>query len=260
MICEPSFVQLLTVLLASQPTVLAPLCTNHPLPASTLTSASTLLPHLASPPSPSVSTIPSTLSSGLASPLSALCQWAEKYPTSFVLSQDLHEREQQEAVIQRLELKYNSGAAAHHIPHHRFEWRKYSSGAVTEEWLPFYVFKKGLTVAEIWTEWTVGLEGCFSIRDLNDGWDARWRRNNAGQKTENARRRKVVALIEALGNQPDWSTSLALRFLNNKYKIPTPSAPHLRSTRAFIDYLQDKQSDALSSILATASLYHTKSM
>lgn len=245
--CKLSFIQLLTCPPACRPTGPAPPPSCHPLRTEPTLSGitPTSLPHPVPPPSLSPPTQPATLNSG---------SWTVKYPTSFVLSQDAYERERQETAIHSLELKYGSTAVCH-IPCHRFEWRKYPSGVVTEEWLPFYIFKKGLTVAEIWTEWTVGLEGCFSVRDLNDGWEARWRRNNAGQKTENARRRKVVALIEALGNQPNWDTSLALRFLNDKYKIPTPSVPHLRSTRAFIDYLQDKRSDTQSSILAGATSY-----
>ena len=109
----------------------------------------------------------------------------------------------------------------------------------------------------MWEEWTNGLDGHLSVRQLNDGWDARWRRNNLGQKTEAGRRKKVVELIEALAKKPNWNTQLALRFLKEKYPIPSSSQPYLKSTRAFIEHLQKKATgkEAFGAILIESTSY-----
>lgn len=100
-----------------------------------------------------------------------------------------------------------------------------------------------------------GMDGCLSVHELMAGWDARWRRNNAGAKSEATRRKKVITLVDTLSEKPNWSNELALRFLKDRYPIPSPSVPHLKNTRAFIEYLQKRDGNALEDILASSNSY-----
>lgn len=104
-------------------------------------------------------------------------------------------------------------------------------------------------------EHTHGMDGQLSIRELNTVWEARWKRNEQRIKSEGSRRGKVINLIDTLARKPNWNPSLALRFLTERYPIPSKSAPHLKTTRAFIDGLQKAGGNLMSQILDASNHY-----
>jgi hypothetical protein len=67
---------------------------------------------------------------------------------------------------------------------------------------------------------------------------ARWRQNDAGQRTESSRRKKVVDLVTELSSKHLWDVNLALRFLHDLYE-PTYKA------RSFCDYLTKENRKAV---------------
>ncbi|KAF8078428.1 hypothetical protein FPV67DRAFT_54136 [Lyophyllum atratum] len=178
-------------------------------------------------------------------------------PTVFRLSAESTQRGKQLTAIETLEKKYG----AERLRRHSFEWKRASSRKQDDEWLPLYSYWKPAgkdstpSIAEVWTEWTVGMDGQLSVRDLNAGWDARWRRDNGALKTEAGRRKKIIALIEKLSAKPNWNDTIALRFLSEKYRIPSPSISYLRTTRAFTDYLQSTKHNGMEEILEAANSY-----
>lgn len=169
----------------------------------------------------------------------------------FGISSIEDERSRQVKSIEALEAKYGQEC----LFKHQFEWVAYSSGLIREEFLPIYTYRTGISVRSIWEEWVNGLDGQFSIQQLNDGWGSRWRRNVQGQKTEGSRRKHITDLITSLSQKPSWTTSLALRFLEDEYPIPGPN--FLASATAFSRYLQNKatRESALKSIMEKASNY-----
>jgi len=103
-----------------------------------------------------------------------------------------------------------------------------------------------MSVATVATlEWTEGIGGFLSMRELTEGWSAKWRRNNGGQRTECGRRKKVIDLVNTLAAKPNWDIRLALRFLTEKYELKY--AP-----RKFCDWLKP---ETVQSILV-ASVTH----
>lgn len=66
---------------------------------------------------------------------------------------------------------------------------------VDNEFLPHYSFRPITRIAEVWTEWTVGIDGYLSVQKLDEGWGARWRRNVGAKKTEYRRCKKIIDLI-----------------------------------------------------------------
>jgi hypothetical protein len=180
------------------------------------------------------------------------------YPAStFPLSKDTFTQSKQLEAIATLESKFSPDR----IRNHQFEWIRSSSETREDEWLPEYTYwkpphkNKSATIEDIWKEWMFGMDGRLSVRDLMAGWEARWRRNNAAAKSEATRRKKLITLIERLSEKPNWSNALALRFLKDRYPIPSPSVPHLKNTRAFIEYLQKRDGNALEEILQDSNSY-----
>jgi len=171
------------------------------------------------------------------------------------LSDDRHEYSCQINAIRLLKIKFGD-----RIQKHQYEWMKYRSRKLSDEWLPIYTLPSvgSLSLSEIWEEWTSGLNGCLSVRDLEENWAARWRRDVSGQKTEMSRRRLVIQkIIEPLSKKINWNIQLSLRYLHDRYPIPSSSPSYLRTTRSFIDYLQNKTTgpSAVESILLGASTY-----
>jgi hypothetical protein len=82
----------------------------------------------------------------------------------------------------------------------------------------------------VWTEWPSGLDGHLPVRELEERWGPKWRRNVTGQRTENGRRKKIVDLVVLLSKQQRWDVALALQFLREKYELTY-------KPRAFADYL-----------------------
>ncbi|KAJ7668209.1 hypothetical protein B0H17DRAFT_1142560 [Mycena rosella] len=99
------------------------------------------------------------------------------------------------------------------------------------------------TITAIWDEWASGLNGFLAVRDLEERWGARWRRNNSGQKTEMGRRKKVIQLIEKLAAKPNWNLALALRFiLTMEIGRPEISVNTFRKVRWRVGLLQSTTS------------------
>lgn len=138
---------------------------------------------------------------------------------------------------------------------HQFEWVAYSSGPIRDEYLPLYTYKSGISVRDIWTEWSDGLDGQLSITQLNDQWGSRWRRNIQGLKTEASRRKHIIDLIVRLSKKTNWDTQLALKFLEDKYSIPGPG--FRASATAFCRHLQNKKTheSILADIMTKSNLY-----
>jgi hypothetical protein len=111
-----------------------------------------------------------------------------------------------------------------HVHKHSWEW-------VQGDFIPFYIYQPVGRLTDYWTEWTEGIGGFISTRELTEGWGAKWRRNNGGQRTECGRRKKVIDLVTALSTRPNWNVSLALRFLTERYE--TRYTP-----RKFCDWLK----------------------
>ncbi len=170
---------------------------------------------------------------------------------NFRLSQLPAESNAQIESIRHLLAKYGIEC----IQTHQFEWMRYATGPIKEEWLPIYTYHKGLSVRQIWEEWAEGMGEHLSVRQLCEGWGARWRRNVQGQKTEASRRKHITDLITKLSNKTNWSLPLALRFLEEKYPIPGPD--FLASPTAFAKRLQNKAAGAklLEDIMDNASNY-----
>src|SRR5882762_2373061 len=70
------------------------------------------------------------------------------------------------------------------------------------DYMPFYRFQQVSQICDVWTEWSTGLNGFLPVRNLNEGWGARWRQGNRGQGTENCRRSRLVELVEKLIAKP----------------------------------------------------------
>ena len=212
--------------------------------------AAPLSPQSPSPPLPP----PSTSISGGGSQLDRWPSDLQGFHSSFgVLSECERERDLQLNAIRALVHKY-----AEKVRRHQFTWTKYGSANRPDEWLPIYLFRQGASLVEIWEEWSEGLDGCLSIRQLEEGWAARWRRDVSGQKTEMSRRRLVVQkVIEPLAAKTNWNIQLALRYLTTQYPIPSNTPPYLRTTRSFVDYLQKKTTGpaSIESILSGATSF-----
>jgi len=89
------------------------------------------------------------------------------------------------------------------------------------------------------------MDGCLLISQLNVGWHARWKRDIQSIKTEYSRHMKIVTLIQALTDPKAkllQHTDAALQFLIQTYPIPTPGSTHLKTMRAFIEWLQKEVS------------------
>ena len=69
-------------------------------------------------------------------------------------------------------------------------------------------------------------------------WGARWRRNDAVQRTEASWRRKVVDLINELLLKHLWNANLTLRFLQDRYE------PKYKAC-SFCDYLTKENRDVV---------------
>ncbi|KAJ4475105.1 hypothetical protein C8R41DRAFT_923707 [Lentinula lateritia] len=122
--------------------------------------------------------------------------------------------------------------------HKPWEWN-----SERKEHLPSYRYQKPSTLCEYWEELTIGLNGYISIQELNNRWEARWRRNISGLKTNKCRSRD------------NWTINLVWRFLDDQFPIPTEEVPHLKTTRSFITYIQKKDSSGMNDVLTAANSY-----
>lgn len=144
------------------------------------------------------------------------------------------------------------------VHRHRWDWFQ-STSKHPDEWIARYTLKKGVSVEDIWTEWTSGLDGCLSTHELVSGWDAKWRNGNKGQGTEFCRRKKLIDLIDALSRKQNWNVRLAFDFLADEYPISAKSTvSHLTSVSNFVRYLQKKDANVVQNILVASQSYVRK--
>ena len=130
--------------------------------------------------------------------------------------------------------KYGEGR----VHKHSWEW-------IHGDFLPVYVYQSVNVITDYWTEWTEGMGGYLSTRELTEAWGAKWRRNNGGQRTECGRRKKVIDLVMELSTRSGWNVQLALRFLTDKYgELYTP--------RKFCDWLKPENVQV---VLVAAVMY-----
>ncbi|KZV95541.1 hypothetical protein EXIGLDRAFT_707083 [Exidia glandulosa HHB12029] len=84
--------------------------------------------------------------------------------------------------------------------------------------IPDYKFPTSGSVRDCWQEWSVGLHGDFSLRELDAYFGSAWRKNDGKKKTPYGKRKVVAEFIEKLVNQcPNWTPELALRFIESQY-------------------------------------------
>jgi len=129
---------------------------------------------------------------------------------------------------------------------HDWEW-------VSNALLPFYLYQPVKRITDVWTEHAEGLNGYLPVQVLDQHWEARWRRNKDGQRTENCRRRKVVGLVNTLAARTSWTVECALQFLKEKYE----SGKGSMSPRSFSDYLGKGKGAGLAEVLAEADAYQS---
>lgn len=165
-------------------------------------------------------------------PLSLLPEFASATPST-----NITDCEAQQLQWAALVAKFKAGS----LYKHSWEW-------VGGEFLPIYTFQTIGRITEIWDEYANGLNGFLAVRDLNEHWQARWRRNVNTLRTENCRRKKVTTLVETLARKPNWNSGLALRFLRERYE----NHPDLKKPRAFCEYLQKGGGIGLKEVLVAA--------
>jgi hypothetical protein len=123
-------------------------------------------------------------------------------------------------------------------------FRKHSPEWLSGDWVPHYKYATADAIWDYWVEWKEGLNGFIGVEELTTTWGAKWRRNNAGLKSENTRRMRVINLILELSQKPHWNVNLVRRFVTEKY------ASHYRA-RAFADFLAKGRA----AVITTANNY-----
>ncbi|TFY74023.1 hypothetical protein EWM64_g9989 [Hericium alpestre] len=111
-------------------------------------------------------------------------------------------------------------------------------------YVPTYVMQPATAIEDIWTEYTVGLNGFLPVRELEEQFRPKWRGNVSSVKTEWGRRKKIIALIQKLSSKARWDVDLVLRFLRTEYAI--------YNGRKFSEYLQNTKLNAEAEILERA--------
>ncbi|KAF8273937.1 hypothetical protein EI94DRAFT_1696523 [Lactarius quietus] len=99
---------------------------------------------------------------------------------------------------------------------------KFDEWLYEADYVPLYHFQPVTKICDIWTEWSTELNGFLPVRNLNEGWGARW--------------------------QQGWNLALAQRFLHEKYEGTT-------TPRKFCDYIQKNNGAGLQEVLQAASHY-----
>ena len=100
---------------------------------------------------------------------SELAKWPQDLHglhTSFgTLSDCSHERTCQIDAIRLLNAKFGV-----RIQSHQFEWMKYGSRKLDDEWLPIYSLRSvgSISLSEVWEEWASHLGGCLTVRELEE--------------------------------------------------------------------------------------------
>lgn len=126
----------------------------------------------------------------------------------------------------------------------------------------------------VWQDFKHGIDGRFSLDEVEDHWKVRWRVGNSSIKSELSRRRKVINLIESLValDKNLWNHEHVFQFLQEFYPFhskprpdvkdspqckfhKTPCQKHFSNLRAFIGYLQEDDSKNIDTIMTLAKSY-----
>ncbi|KAJ7712581.1 hypothetical protein B0H16DRAFT_1743980 [Mycena metata] len=118
--------------------------------------------------------------------------------------------------------------------------------SVLLDWVPQYKdATNAKAIWDYWVEWREGMNGFIAVEELTTIWEAKWRRNIGGLKSENTRRMKVVNLILEPDKTPNWNINLVRRFITEKY------ASYF-AARAFVEFLKPVNRAA---VIAAANNY-----
>ncbi|KAK7008468.1 hypothetical protein R3P38DRAFT_3210716 [Favolaschia claudopus] len=131
------------------------------------------------------------------------------------------------------------------LRNHQWEWL--TAGPKPNSYLPYYTYQPVSKISDIWVEWTTGLNGFLSTRELEEAFSRpSWRRDVGSVKTERSRRKLVVDLITNLSEKRNWNIDLALRFIRDRYELAQDASgkPVFRTVRAFCDFLGKKPKNA----------------
>ncbi|KAF9063616.1 hypothetical protein BDP27DRAFT_1367866 [Rhodocollybia butyracea] len=215
-----------------------PVCESETLPSTVLKSTNTISP----PSSDSLGLISSTVGSITTTIPSTILNPGITAPTA---APPMYSEEQ--ASVDMLRQRYSE---VKYTKHELWEWDR-----ERKEHLPSYQYQKPSTLCAYWEELTVGLNGYISVQELNNRWEAQWRRNISGLKTEKCRYDRVEELIQKLRSRDNWTMDLVWRFLDARFPIPTKDVPHLRTARSFITYIQKKDGSGMNEVLTAANSY-----
>ena len=86
------------------------------------------------------------------------------------------------------------------------------------DYTSFYFFQQVTQLGDIWAEWSTRLNGFLPVRNLNEGWGARWQQGSQQQGAENCHHACLVELMEKLISKPGWDLALVQHFLHEKYE------------------------------------------
>ncbi|KAK7024129.1 hypothetical protein R3P38DRAFT_3270510 [Favolaschia claudopus] len=131
------------------------------------------------------------------------------------------------------------------LRNHQWEWL--TAGPKPNSYLPYYTYQPVSKISDIWVEWTTGLNGFLSTRELEEAFSRpSWRRDVSSVKTERSRRKLVVDLITNLSEKRNWNIDLALRFIRDRYELARDASgkPLFKTVRAFCDFLGKKPKNA----------------
>ncbi len=142
------------------------------------------------------------------------------------------------------------------IQKHKWNWVEYPSKRPSE-WIPEYKYANGLDINGIYQEYITGIDGHLSTKQLDAKWGSSWRAGQRGLSSESCRRKKLITVIEKLGERKNWNVQLALRYLTSRYPIKSGpgSLKHLRTTRAFMSWLQQDDGETVREVLTGADTY-----
>ncbi|TFY73390.1 hypothetical protein EWM64_g10622, partial [Hericium alpestre] len=125
---------------------------------------------------------------------------------------------------------------------------KHPWALVGSELTPSYLMQSCQTITDIWSEYTVGLNGFLPVRELEENWGPKWRGNVPKVKTAWGRRKKVIDLVTELSKKPRWDVDLALRFLEAVYGRNYTAG-------TFCAYLQKKDAGAHEAVMERSNAY-----
>ncbi|KAK7049044.1 hypothetical protein R3P38DRAFT_3620573 [Favolaschia claudopus] len=147
------------------------------------------------------------------------------------------------------------------LRNHQWEWL--TAGPKPNSYLPYYTYQPVPKITDIWTEWTIGLNGFLSTRELEETFSRpSWRRDVGSVKTERSRRKLVVDLVIKLSEKSNWNVDLALQFVRDRYELARdPSGkPLFKTVRAFCDFLGKKPKIAGEMTATEKILFESKNL